>query len=197
MMPLRNSLSRALSRDHGGRSSVGACRIGGWRIDPDHVVREHACLRFAADLSARFGLRGAMAPTTEHRAYYDALPDAPLTAGGRRSGRDRRRRARAVRVITLARASGSCAGRDGGARAAARRGHAPDRFSGHRAAQTCEGCAWMYRGGRGPAVSRCRQTAAAAVRVLAPSRPRARARAGSRPSIATPAARAAARPIIR
>ncbi|MES1164108.1 MAG: YkgJ family cysteine cluster protein, partial [Verrucomicrobiota bacterium] len=51
-----------------------------WGLDnrTEHVVREHACLRFAADLSGRFDLRRAMAPTTEYRAYYDALPDEPL-----------------------------------------------------------------------------------------------------------------------
>ena len=61
-----------------------ALALPDWGLEnrADHVVREHACLRFAADLSARFGLRGAMAPTTEYRAYYDALPDEPLTAAG-------------------------------------------------------------------------------------------------------------------
>ena len=43
------------------------------------VVREHACLRLQAHLADAHGLRALMAPTTEYRAYHDALPGAPLT----------------------------------------------------------------------------------------------------------------------
>lgn len=42
------------------------------------VVREHACLRVQAALAARHELRAFLAPTTEFRAYYDALPSDPL-----------------------------------------------------------------------------------------------------------------------
>lgn len=45
-------------------------------------VREHACLRLQAALSARHGLRRTLAPTTDHRAFYDALPADPLAAQG-------------------------------------------------------------------------------------------------------------------
>lgn len=51
----------------------GLCNVS----DKD-VTRERACLRLQAWLSARFGLRGAMAPTTEFRAFYEELPDDPL-----------------------------------------------------------------------------------------------------------------------
>ena len=58
--------------------------------------REHAALRLQAALLAPYGLRDVLAPTTDHRAYYDALPDAPLMPGGRsdvvilaRTGRNR------------------------------------------------------------------------------------------------------------
>ncbi|MCB9896742.1 MAG: hypothetical protein H6825_01935 [Planctomycetes bacterium] len=42
---------------------------------------EHACHRLQAALLAPHGLRRVLAPTTEHRAYYDALPDDPLDDG--------------------------------------------------------------------------------------------------------------------
>ncbi len=47
------------------------------RSDRD-LEREHACLLLQATLTAPLGLRRVLAPTTEHRAYYDALPPDPL-----------------------------------------------------------------------------------------------------------------------
>ncbi len=44
---------------------------------PD-AVREHACLRLQALLLRPLGLRRALAPTTDFRTYYDALPEDPL-----------------------------------------------------------------------------------------------------------------------
>jgi hypothetical protein len=41
-------------------------------------VRELACLRLQAWLTGRHGLRQALAPTTDFRSYYDALPPDPL-----------------------------------------------------------------------------------------------------------------------
>jgi hypothetical protein len=52
-----------------------------WGLDnvgDDDLAREHACLRVQAALSAPLGLRRILAPTTDHRAFYDALPDDPL-----------------------------------------------------------------------------------------------------------------------
>src|SRR3954468_5883736 len=51
-----------------------------WGLDnvPEHVAREHACLRVRARVSDRFGLRTVMAPTTPYRDYYAALPADPL-----------------------------------------------------------------------------------------------------------------------
>ncbi len=40
--------------------------------------REHACLRLQAWLTQPHGLRGALAPTTEFREFYDALGTYPL-----------------------------------------------------------------------------------------------------------------------
>ena len=42
------------------------------------LVREHACLRLQAWLAGQHGLRQALAPTTDFRIYYDALPEDPL-----------------------------------------------------------------------------------------------------------------------
>ena len=43
------------------------------------VPREHACLRLQAHLAGRHGLRRFLAPTTDFRAFYDALPADPFT----------------------------------------------------------------------------------------------------------------------
>ncbi len=128
----------------------------------DHAVREHACLRFAADVAARFGLRAAMAPTTEYRVYYDALPDEPLATVGddqavaiAAAARARFESSRWRVPIEAALAATAALVEQGAVNA-----H-PTGFPWGPPAETCGGCAWMYRGGRGPAVSRCRQTAAA------------------------------------
>lgn len=53
-----------------------------WGLDNEttrDTHREHACLRLQATLARRHGLRRFLAPTTDYRAYYDALPDDALT----------------------------------------------------------------------------------------------------------------------
>lgn len=42
------------------------------------LCREHACLRVQAALLRPYGLRRLLGPTTDFRAYYDALPMDPL-----------------------------------------------------------------------------------------------------------------------
>ena len=42
------------------------------------VTREHACLRLQASLTGKYGLRTALAPTTDFRRYYDDLPEDPF-----------------------------------------------------------------------------------------------------------------------
>jgi hypothetical protein len=52
-----------------------------WGLDnetPRDVPREHACLRVQATLLGRHGLRRFLGPTTDFRAFYDALPADPL-----------------------------------------------------------------------------------------------------------------------
>ncbi|MBX3269233.1 MAG: YkgJ family cysteine cluster protein [Sandaracinaceae bacterium] len=50
--------------------------------DPRDLSREHACLRAQATLAARVGLRRVLAPTTDHRAFFDALGPDPLFDAG-------------------------------------------------------------------------------------------------------------------
>jgi hypothetical protein len=105
-----------------------------------------------------------MAPTSPYREYYAALPSDPLRdADGDGDG------------DAPARAAAACARFDASAwRApieealadtAAAIAAAPDAhplgFPLGPAAESCGTCAWLYQGGRGPAVARCRQTAPA------------------------------------
>jgi hypothetical protein len=141
-----------------------------WGLDnvPEHTVREHACLRLQACVADRFGLRALMAPTTPYRDYYAALPRDPLD--GPAGDRDATARASAAFVrfassswrapIERALADTAAAiGVSGGAIAVADR-H-PLGFALGPALETCGSCAWAYDGGRGTAVTRCRQSAPA------------------------------------
>jgi hypothetical protein len=59
-----------------------------WGLDNQSArdeVREQACLRTQAALAGRHGLRQVLAPTTDHRSFYDALPPAPLAERGEAS----------------------------------------------------------------------------------------------------------------
>jgi hypothetical protein len=140
-----------------------ALALPDWGLDNGHigprdVVREHACLRLQAHLADAHGLRALMAPTTEYRPYHDALPDAPLTDGDDP--------AIAVALEAAARAAAPpwrapledalAATADALARADV---HPLGMMLGppH---ETCGSCAWLYVGGRGRAVERCRQAAA-------------------------------------
>src|SRR5437868_3351770 len=51
-------------------------RLPDWGLDNTgaesaHVAHEHACLRLQVHLTAPYGLRDLMSPTTEYRAYHD------------------------------------------------------------------------------------------------------------------------------
>jgi hypothetical protein len=130
-----------------------------WGLDnlPAHRLREHACLRFGAHLAARFGLRSVMRPTTEYRAYYDGLGNDPLEGDADPAiaiAVDARDRFDASAWSTpMEEALAETA-------ALALRRHAVG-FPLGRSDQTCGTCAWIYRGGRGAPVERCRQTAPA------------------------------------
>jgi hypothetical protein len=156
---------------HAATEGEGAVAKPDWGLDnvPGHAVREHACLRFGAHLAQRFGLRAAMAPTTDYRAYYDALAVDPLAPDGDPAtpiaiaARERFDSStwRAPIEAALARTA-----------VLAELRH-PLGFPWGPAAETCGGCAWLYVGG--------------------PSRRTAPVRAGSRPSIASSVGPAAAR----
>lgn len=58
-------------------------RVPDWGLDNHSerdLVSEHACHRVQAALAAPYGLRAFFAVTTDHRPYWDALPENPLAA---------------------------------------------------------------------------------------------------------------------
>ncbi|HEX4340285.1 MAG TPA: YkgJ family cysteine cluster protein [Polyangiaceae bacterium] len=60
----------------------GAFERRDWGLDNEterDVPREHACLRLQAFLAGGFGLRRVLAPTTDYRAFYDALRGDPFS----------------------------------------------------------------------------------------------------------------------
>jgi hypothetical protein len=136
-----------------------------WGLDnvSEHVVREHACLRVQAEIAGRFGLRERMAPTTEYRGYHDALPRQPLAPGadaaiaiaGEAVARFDASSWRAPIEQALAE---TCAAMGAATLRPAPR-H-PVGFELGQAGETCASCAWLYVGGRGLPVARCRQSAA-------------------------------------
>jgi hypothetical protein len=145
---------------HAITQGEGALALPDWGLDntgPRDVVREHACLRLQAHLADPHRLRELMAPTTEYRAYHDGLPEAPLADGD-------------DPAIPIAREAAERAGRSPwrepldealGATAAAlgRAAVHPLGMPLGPTGETCGSCAWLYRGGRGKAVARCRQAA--------------------------------------
>lgn len=133
--------------------------------DDRDVLSEHACLCVHVLLAAPFALRGLMAPTTEYRPYHDALDEAALPS----SAEPAAARARAalalpgnaallagvVRGLAATRAALD----DVTAPGAASDTRHPVGFAWGAPGESCGTCAWFYRGGRGPAVARCRQSA--------------------------------------
>jgi len=142
---------------HAITEGEGAVTSTDWGLDnvAGHVVREHACLRFGAHLAERFGLRAAMAPTTDYRAYYDMLAVDPLALDGDP--------ATAIAIAARVRFDAStwrAPIEEALARTAklAEARH-PLGFPWGPNGETCGGCAWLYVGGRGAPVARCRQSA--------------------------------------
>ncbi len=131
-------------------------------------AREQACLRLQAHLADSHGLRAAMVPTTEWRAYYVRLPADAVTDALPDDDADVLMLARAGLALassadfagSLQRAlstTAACLARHTAA-AAATAMH-PLGFAMGPAEQTCGTCAWFYQGGRGKPVDRCRQSA--------------------------------------
>jgi len=70
---------------HGLVAGPDAFRQVDWGLaneDDRHLEQEQACLRVQAALADAHGLRDLLAPTTEHRAFWNALPAHPLDPGG-------------------------------------------------------------------------------------------------------------------
>jgi len=66
---------------HASVQAPSGLSVADWGLDNESerdVVREHACLRVQAELAGRFGLRDVLAPTTDFRTFYDALPEGAL-----------------------------------------------------------------------------------------------------------------------
>jgi hypothetical protein len=145
---------------HAITEGADAQAVPDWGLDnvPEHTVREHACLRLQAAIAGRHGLAAAMAPTTIYRAYYDALGAEPLAAGDD-PALPRARAALARFDASAWRATVEGALAETAARTAAR-AH-PLGFALGPSGETCGSCAWLYVGGRGAPVARCRQTAPA------------------------------------
>jgi hypothetical protein len=140
-------------------------------IDARDLVREHACQRVQAALSARHGLRELMAVTTEHRPYWDALPLDPLAPGDdpaielAQAAWQRARRGRWAEVLDgaltatagVAEATRPFAARDS-LWHATRPLHRSGFPLGSDPERRCADCAWLFVAGPGRAKPRCRQT---------------------------------------
>jgi hypothetical protein len=131
-----------------------------WGLDNESdrdLSREHACLRLQALLAGRHGLRALFAPTTEHRAFYDALAEDPLgedesSRAARRGALRARRAPWAPHLEDALAASAAVAtavapfaeARSLFARASAPPAHHPSALPAHAApdGRTCGDCAW-------------------------------------------------------
>jgi hypothetical protein len=143
-------------------------------VDARDVVREHACLRVQIQLTEAHGLRELMAPTTEYRAYHDAVAGDPLlpaddaAAALARQAIEREESRPWLAALDAALAATRAALDQPALRSpvmSATEAPAlhPVGFAfgdgGDGDGRTCGSCAWMYRGGRGRPVERCRQSA--------------------------------------
>lgn len=144
--------------------------------DARDLAAEHACQRVQAALSDRHGLRGLMAVTTEHRAYWDGLPADPLAATSAEDAevveraKDAWLRARrgawgealeqalaaTARVADIVRPFSA----DDSLWRQTRVLHVSGFAQSDEPEHSCESCAWLFFGGPGRALPRCRQTRA-------------------------------------
>ncbi|MCC6875809.1 MAG: YkgJ family cysteine cluster protein [Sandaracinaceae bacterium] len=153
-----------------------------WGLDNESdrdLSREHGCLRAQAFLLSWYGLERVLAPTTDHRAFYDAIVEHPLEASERSvelariaAGRSERfpwaphlhDALRATSAIVHA-LPGAPAGSLWAERRPARRLHPAAPWPLHRdPALRCENCAWYSRGRCRQAGARVRASAQACIR---------------------------------
>ena len=135
--------------------------------DDRDVTHEHACLRLQVHLTEAHALRELMAPTTEYRAYHDELTGEPLrneddpAALLARRAVERPESRHWVAVLDQALAATRHALEAAATGPVSEQGPAamhPVGFAFGSHAQSCGTCAWLYRGGRGRPVERCRQS---------------------------------------
>jgi Fe-S-cluster containining protein len=135
--------------------------------DTTHLENEHACLRIQVHLAEPYGLRELMAPTTEYRSYHDAIvgnPLAPETEAAACLAGDAANRLESkpwLEVLNRA-LSQTRAALDSFATAINATNVAavhPVGFAFGASDESCSSCAWLYVGGRGRSVERCRQSA--------------------------------------
>jgi hypothetical protein len=154
-----------------GAESMHEVDWGLHNADERDLVAEHACQRLQAALSDRHGLRGLMAVTTEHRAYWDGLPEDPLAPGAdpaielARAGFVRARSGRFGAALEQALSATSRIASlvlaftgDESLWSTSQPLHISGFPLGADASRACGDCAWLFEGGPGRALSRCRQT---------------------------------------
>jgi len=176
-----------------GPESFGRADWGMDNIGDGDSWREHACLRLQRVLAGRYGLHTLFAPTTDFRAFWDALPADPLADRGEPSvvaailGLERvddkpwapalahalaatariAAEVRRVRPVPQADPASELASLwDGVAPVPAPH---PTGLPAAAAAavanpdRSCASCAWRYHGGPGPRAERCRQAEGARI----------------------------------
>ncbi|MEP6652322.1 MAG: hypothetical protein ABJA82_03130 [Myxococcales bacterium] len=162
---------------HGLLEGPASWSLPDWGLsntDDRDVTHEHACLRLQVHLTEAHGLRELMAPTTEYRAYHDELTGEPLqnahdpAALLARQAAERPESRHWVAVLDQALAAtrhelDAAATDPASERAPAAMHPVGFAFASHD--QSCGTCAWLYRGGRGRPVERCRQSVGATAAV--------------------------------
>ncbi len=154
-----------------GESALQRSDWGLENMDESTLTEEHACHRLQAYWAGGVGLRDFLAVTTEHRAYYDALPDDPLLSGHdpaiplAQTGLLNAKRLGWDGVIEEALAATAAIGRvlqplvsGDSIWGKVRLLHPIGLYPRSDADGRCGSCAWAYRGGPGPRVWRCRQS---------------------------------------
>lgn len=131
--------------------------------DDRDVVAEHACLWLQVFLTTPHDLRMEMSPTTEYRPYHDSIAEESLASATDPAATMARaamtREQSASWLAVLERALAQTRARLTPEIASSEEQRHPTGFEWGSTDQSCETCGWFYRGGRGPAVERCRQSA--------------------------------------
>ncbi len=172
---------------HAAVAGEGAKGMLDWGLgneDDRDLVLEYTCHRLQAFFARRYGLREFFAVTTDHRPYWDGLPEDPLAAGSDPAIEPARAALQFVRGSELSRILEEALSATRSVADIARR-HAPSSSlwasasplhpAGfplhHDETVSCADCAWCYSSGKKKVVFRCRQTRAGgkAARAIEPN----------------------------